>query len=312
MIQNILVTGGAGYIGSTLVPNLLSLGHKITVIDNFMYNQTSLAGIARHKNLELVFGDVRDESLMKPLIIKADVVIPLAAIVGAPACDKDPIMASSINKDSIIWLLKQLSKNQRVLMPTTNSAYGSGGENHHCDENSPLNPLSLYAKDKVVVEKSLMEFENATSFRLATVFGLSPRMRLDLLVNNFVFRAVTDGFVIIFEGHFKRNYIHVCDVSNAFQLALDNPQDFNGEIFNVGLSEANISKLDLCKKIQILVPNFTFIEAPLGKDPDQRNYIVSNKKIESKGFKPLVSLDRGLAELVKGLPMFKQKLFSNI
>ena len=312
MIQNILVTGGAGYIGSTLVPDLLNLGHKITVIDNFMYNQTSLAGIARHKNLELVFGDVRDESLMKPLITKTDVVIPLAAIVGAPACDKDPIMASSINKDSIIWLFKQLSKNQRVLMPTTNSAYGSGDENNHCDENSPLNPLSLYAKDKVIVEKSLMEFENATSFRLATVFGLSPRMRLDLLVNNFVLRAITDGFVIIFEGHFRRNYIHVCDVSNAFQLALDNPKDFNGEIFNVGLSEANISKLDLCKKIQILVPNFTFIEAPLGKDPDQRNYIVSNEKIESKGFKPLVSLDRGLAELVKGLPMFKQKLFSNI
>jgi nucleoside-diphosphate-sugar epimerase len=312
MIQNILVTGGAGYIGSTLVPDLLNLGHKITVIDNFMYNQTSLTGIARHKNLELVFGDVRDESLMKPLITKADVVIPLAAIVGAPACDKDPTTASSINKDSIIWLLKQLSKNQRVLMPTTNSAYGSGDENNHCDENSPLNPLSLYAKDKVIVEKSLMEFENATSFRLATVFGLSPRMRLDLLVNNFVFRAVTDGFVIIFEGHFRRNYIHVCDVSNAFQLALDNPKDFNGEIFNVGLSEANISKLDLCKKIQVLVPNFTFIEAPLGKDPDQRNYIVSNEKIESKGFKPLVSLDRGLAELVKGLPMFKQKLFSNI
>jgi nucleoside-diphosphate-sugar epimerase len=277
-----------------------------------MYHQTSLAGIARHKNLELVFGDARDESLMKPLVAKADVVIPLAAIVGGPACDKDPIMASSINKDSIIWLLKQLSKNQRVLMPTTNSAYGSGDENNHCDENSPLNPLSLYAKDKVIVEKSLMEFENATSFRLATVFGLSPRMRLDLLVNNFVFRAVTDGFVIIFEGHFRRNYIHVCDVSNAFQLALDNPKDFNGEIFNVGLSEANISKLDLCKKIQVLVPNFTFIEAPLGKDPDQRNYIVSNEKIESKGFKPLVSLDRGLAELVKGLPMFKQKLFSNI
>ncbi len=312
MIQNILVTGGAGYIGSTLVPDLLNLGHKITVIDNFMYNQTSLAGIARHKNLELVFGDVRNESLMKQLVTKADVVIPLAAIVGAPACDKDPIIASSINKDSIIWLLKQLSKNQRVIAPTTNSAYGSGDENNHCDENSPLNPLSLYAKDKVIVEKSLMEFENATSFRLATVFGLSPRMRLDLLVNNFVFRAVTDGFVIIFEGHFKRNYIHICDVSNAFQLALDNPQDFNGEIFNVGLSEANISKLDLCKKIQSLVPNFTFIEAPLGKDPDQRNYIVSNEKIESKGFKPLVSLNRGLAELVKGLPMFKQKLFSNI
>ncbi len=312
MIQRILLTGGAGYIGSILLPELLNLGHKVTVIDNFMYKQTSLAGIARHKNLELVFGDVRNETLMKSLTTKADVVIPLAAIVGAPACDLDPIVAKSINLDSILWLFNQLSPNQQVIMPTTNSAYGSGGENNFCDENSSLNPLSLYAKDKVLVEKELMSLPNATSFRLATVFGLSPRMRLDLLVNNFVYRAITDGFIVLSEGHFKRNYIHVLDVSAAFQLALKNPKDFTGQIFNVGLSDANISKIELCIEIQKELPNFTFFQAPLGKDPDQRNYIVSNEKIESRGFKPRVTLQQGISELCKGLPMFNQKLFSNI
>ena len=197
-------------------------------------------------------------------------------------------------------------------MPTTNSAYGSGDKDNFCDENSPLNPLSLYARDKVTVEKALMELPNATSFRLATVFGISPRMRLDLLVNNFTYRAVSDGFVIVFEGHFKRNYVHVLDVIQAFGLALDNEKDFNGEIFNVGLSEANISKIDLCREIQSIVPAFTYMEAALGKDPDQRNYIVSNQKIERLGFKPSVTLRSGLEELVKGLKMFNQKPFSNI
>lgn len=310
--MNILVTGGAGYIGSLLVPNLLSQGHSVTVIDNFIYRQTSLASSIRDEKLTLVFGDVRDESLMKAHLAKADVVIPLAAIVGAPACDSDPIAAQSINKDSILWLLKQLSPNQRIIMPTTNSAYGSGGKNNYCDENSPLNPLSLYARDKVTVEKALMELPNATSFRLATVFGISPRMRLDLLVNNFAYRAITDGFVIVFEGHFKRNYIHVLDVIQAFNLGLNNEKNFNGEIFNVGLSEANISKIDLCREIQSLIPTFTFLEAALGKDPDQRNYVVSNQKIENLGFKPSVSLRSGLEELIKGLKMFNHKPFTNL
>jgi nucleoside-diphosphate-sugar epimerase len=310
--MNILVTGGAGYIGSLLVPNLLSQGHFVTVIDNFMYRQTSLASSIRDEKLTLVFGDVRDEYLMMAHLAKADVIIPLAAIVGAPACDSDPIAAQSINKDSILWLLKQLSPNQRIIMPTTNSAYGSGDKNNHCDENSPLNPLSLYARDKVTVEKALMELPNSTSFRLATVFGVSPRMRLDLLVNNFAYRAMTDGFVIVFEGHFKRNYIHVLDVIQAFNLALNNEANFKGEIFNVGLSEANISKIDLCREIQSLIPTFTFLEAPLGKDPDQRNYVVSNEKIEQLGFNPKVSLKSGLQELVKGLEMFNHKPFTNI
>jgi nucleoside-diphosphate-sugar epimerase len=311
-LSNILVTGGAGYIGSTLVPDLLSKKHKVTVIDNFMYDQTSLATSVRDRNLEIIFGDVRDESLMKKLISKADIIIPLAAIVGAPACDKDPVTAQSINKDSILWLLKQLSKSQQIIMPTTNSAYGSGGKNNFCDENSPLNPLSLYARDKVVVEKSLLEHENSTSFRLATVFGISPRMRLDLLVNNFTLRAITDGFVIVFEGHFKRNYIHILDVVQAFNLAIEKKDQFKGEIFNVGLSQANISKIELCQEIKKIVPDFLFLEAPLGKDPDQRNYIVSNKKIEALGFSPGVSLQEGLNELVKGLKMFNHKPFTNV
>jgi nucleoside-diphosphate-sugar epimerase len=311
-LSNILVTGGAGYIGSTLVPDLLSKKHKVTVIDNFMYDQTSLATSIRDRNFEIIFGDVRDESLMKKLVSKADIVIPLAAIVGAPACDKDPVTAQSINKDSILWLLKQLSKSQQVIMPTTNSAYGSGDKNNFCDENSPLNPLSLYARDKVVVEKSLLEHENSTSFRLATVFGISPRMRLDLLVNNFTLRAITDGFVIIFEGHFKRNYIHILDVVQAFNLAIEKKEQFKGEIFNVGLSQANISKIELCQEIKTIVPSFLFLEAPLGKDPDQRNYIVSNKKIEALGFSPAVSLQEGLNELVKGLKIFNHKPFTNV
>ena len=260
----------------------------------------------------MIFGDVRDETLIKPLLKKADVVIPLAAIVGAPACDKDPIAASSINKNSVEMLLRNIGQEQQILMPTTNSAYGSGDKDNYCDENSPLNPLSLYAKDKVEIEKKLMQHPKATSFRLATVFGVSPRMRLDLLVNNFCYRALTDGFVVIFEGHFKRNYIHLVDVCNAFALALNEPNKFNGEIFNVGLSSANVSKLDLCEQIKKVLPNFVYLEAPLGKDPDQRNYIVSNKKIESLGFKPKNSLESGIKELVKFMRMFNHKLHSNI
>ena len=312
MTKRILVTGGAGYIGSVFVPELLSHGYHVTVIDNFMYRQPSLAGILSNPNLDLVYGDIRDFDLMKKLVSNADVIVPLAAIVGAPACARDPLTASSINKDATIWLIDQLSQDQQIIMPTTNSAYGSGGKDNFCDESSPLNPLSLYAKDKVVVENHLMERELATSFRLATVFGISPRMRLDLLVNNFVHRAMTDKFVILFEGHFKRNYVHVQDVSRAFAFAVEHPDKVVGEVFNFGLSEANISKQELCEAIQEILPEFTFLNAPLAKDPDQRNYIVSNAKIESRGMKAEVSLSQGIRELVKGLKMFEQYPFSNM
>lgn len=311
-MKNILVTGGAGYVGSVLVPVLLQNGHKVTVIDNFLYKQPSLASVVSNKNFSLVYGDVRDKELMSKHISGADIIIPLAAIVGAPACLKDPQMASSVNKDSMIWMFDKISSSQQILMPTTNSAYGSGDENNYCDEESKLNPLSLYAKDKVHVEKYLMEKENATSFRLATVFGISPRMRLDLLVNNFVQRALTDRFVILFEGHFKRNYVHVKDVVDAFVFGVNNLDKVKGQIFNFGLSEANISKQQLCERIKNQLPDFTFQDAPLAKDPDQRNYIVSNKKIEAIGMKAKVTLDDGISELIKGLGMFMSYPYTNL
>ncbi len=311
-MKNILVTGGAGYIGSVLVPVLLQNGHKVTVIDNFLYKQPSLASVVSNKDFSLVYGDVRDKELMSKYISSADIIIPLAAIVGAPACLKDPEMASSVNKDSMIWMFNKVSSSQQILMPTTNSAYGSGDENNYCDEASKLNPLSLYAKDKVYVEKYLMEKENATSFRLATVFGISPRMRLDLLVNNFVQRALIDRFVILFEGHFKRNYVHVKDVVDAFVFGVNNLDKVKGQIFNFGLSEANISKQQLCERIKNQLPDFTFQDAPLAKDPDQRNYIVSNKKIEAIGMKAKVTLDEGISELIKGLGMFTAYPYTNL
>ena len=311
-MKNILVTGGAGYIGSVLVPVLLQNGHKVTVIDNFLYKQPSLASVVSNKDFSLVYGDVRDKELMSKYISSADIIIPLAAIVGAPACLKDPEMASSVNKDSMIWMFNKVSSSQQILMPTTNSAYGSGDENNYCDEESKLNPLSLYAKDKVYVEKYLMEKENATSFRLATVFGISPRMRLDLLVNNFVQRALIDRFVILFEGHFKRNYVHVKDVVDAFVFGVNNLDKVKGQIFNFGLSEANISKQQLCERIKNQLPDFTFQDAPLAKDPDQRNYIVSNKKIEAIGMKAKVTLDEGISELIKGLGMFTAYPYTNL
>ena len=311
-MKNILVTGGAGYVGSVLVPALLQNGHKVTVIDNFLYKQPSLASVISNKDFSLVYGDVRDKELMAKYISHADIIIPLAAIVGAPACLKDPQMASSVNKDSMIWMFDKISISQQILMPTTNSAYGSGDENNYCDEESELKPLSLYAKDKVYVEKYLMEKENATSFRLATVFGISPRMRLDLLVNNFVQRALTDRFVILFEGHFKRNYVHVKDVVDAFVFGVNNLDKVKGQIFNFGLSEANISKQQLCERIKNQLPDFTFQDAPLAKDPDQRNYIVSNKKIEAIGMKAKVTLDEGISELIKGLGMFTSYPYTNL
>ena len=312
MKNEILITGGAGYIGSVLTTQLLKLDFKVTVYDNFLYNQSSLNHLCSNSNFNVVNGDVRDENKIKPLIKKADIIIPLAALVGAPICEYDPVGARTINHDSINFLLKNISKDQVILMPTTNSAYGSGDENNFCDENSELRPISQYAIDKVEVEQKLMQHQNSISFRLATVFGMSYRMRIDLLVNDFVLRALKDKFIVLFEGHFKRNYIHVKDVSNVFIHALNNYEKLKNQIFNVGLSSANLSKVDLCKTIKNHIPEFVFLEDSLQKDKDQRNYIVSNKKIEKTGFVPKYTIDDGIIELVKGYEMLKIKNFSNI
>lgn len=312
MSFNILVTGGAGYLGSTMVPDLLQSGHRVMVLDSFMYKQASLNHVCHHPNFSVVKGDIRIESVMAPLIRQADIVIPLAALVGAPMCSQDPVGATTVNHDAIILMLKLLSKQQMVLMPTTNSAYGTGDQNNFCTEDSPLNPISLYAKEKVGIEKELMQRENAISFRLATVFGMSPRMRIDLLVNDFTYRAVHDRFVILFESSFKRNYVHVRDVSRVFQHGIEHFDKLKGQIYNVGLSDANVSKRELCEHIQKQVPDFVFLDAPVGKDPDQRNYIVSNAKIEATGFKPTYSLDAGINDLVKGYTMIKNMRYGNV
>ncbi len=312
MGTNILVTGGAGYIGSILVPELLALGHKVTVLDSFLYGQNSLAQLCVDPNFSVVRGDVRMDRVVLPLIKKADIVIPLAALVGAPLCNQDPVGAMTTNRDAVLMMLKNLSREQRVLMPTTNSAYGTGDKNNYCDETSPLNPISQYAIEKVEVEKALMQHPNAVSFRLATVFGMSPRMRIDLLVNDFTYRAVYDRFVVLFEAHFKRNYVHIRDVSRVFQFGLANFEKMKGQIYNVGLSEANVSKKELCEVIKKHLPDFVFLEAPVGKDPDQRNYIVSNAKIEKVGFKTTHSLDFGIGELIKGYTMIKNTKYGNV
>lgn len=312
MSLNILVTGGAGYLGSVMVPELLKRGHKVTVLDTFMFGQNSLADVCYMDNFNVVRGDARDKNLLEQLTKDKDVVIPLAALVGAPLCNRDQIGTVTINRDAIATLSDVLSKEQRVLMPITNSGYGIGEDGVYCTEETPLRPISTYGKTKVEAEEIILQRENSISFRLATVFGMSPRMRLDLLVNDFVYRAVNDRFIVIFEGHFKRNYIHIRDVARAFIHGIDNFEKMRGEAYNVGLSDANLSKMELCEKIKEHIPNFTIMEAEIGKDPDQRNYIVSNEKIEATGFKPSFGLDSGIQELIKGYTIINNSKFSNV
>lgn len=312
MTLSILVTGGAGYLGSIMVPDLLDLGHKVTVLDSFLYKQNSLSHVCRNANFQVVNGDARLADTVAPLLAKTDVVIPLAALVGAPICDKNPIDAKSLNLDAQMMLLDRLSRDQRVLMPITNSGYGVGEKGKHCTEETPLRPVSLYGRHKVEVEGRALERENTISFRLATVFGMSPRMRIDLLVNDFVYRALHDRTVVLFESHFKRNYIHVRDVARVFAHGLANFDAMKGEPYNVGLSDANLSKRELCERIQSHIPEFVFMEAAIGEDPDKRDYIVSNDKVEASGFRPAHSLDDGIAELIKGYTMIRDSLYTNV
>lgn len=311
-MANVLITGGAGYIGSILTPYLLTVGHRVTVLDKFMYGQNSLALDCIDENFDVVKGDCRDVATLRPLVARADYIIPLAALVGTPLCASDPIAATSTNRDAIRTLSNLVSHDQRIIAPTTNSGYGIGEQHAYCTEETPLRPISLYGRDKAAVEDIMFERENAICLRLATVFGMSPRLRIDLLVNDFVHRAAVDRFVVLFEAHFKRNHIHVRDVARTFAHAMENFDAMKGRPYNVGLSDTNISKLELCQRIEAHVPGFQYPEAPVGTDPDQRDYIVSNARLEATGWTPTVSLDDGIRELIKGYRMIRNRVYGNV
>lgn len=307
--MRILVTGGAGFVGAVMVPRLLQAGHTVTVLDNFMYNQTSLLDCCHEKALQIVKGDTRDRLLLEKLLPEVDAVFPLACLTGAPICDQHPAEAEEIIIEALAHIIDMRKPGQMIIYPTTNSGYGVGEKGKHCTEDTPLNPISLYGRLKVRAEKMVLEAGDGVTLRLATAFGISPRMRLDLLVNDFTYKAVFEGQIELFEAHFMRNFVHVRDIAKAFMHTLDNFDKMKGEPYNVGLSTANLSKLGLCEEIKRQVPAFTFTESSSAKDPDQRDYIVSNEKIEATGFRPDVSLADGIAELIKGytiLPKVRQ------
>ena len=310
--QRLLVTGGAGYIGSILVSMLLSRGYTVTVLDSLVHGQYSLLDCCANPNFDFIKGDICDEGLMSELLPKYDIIIPLAAIVGSPACKINPTVTQLVNHDAHMKIVKKVSSSQKVIFPTTNSGYGIGEKDAYCTEESPLRPISEYGRTKVEVENAFLDKGNAITFRLATVFGISPRMRMDLLVNDFVYRACKDRFIILFEEHFRRNYIHIRDVANAFIFGLDNYEKMKGEPYNVGLSSANLTKKQLCEKIRQHVPEFFIHSSPIGEDPDKRDYIVSNEKIESLGWQPNYTLDMGIQELLKGYKILKPNRFANV
>lgn len=308
----VVVTGGAGYIGSVLVPMLLNEGCEVTVVDNFYFNQATLLDSCMNPKFHIIRGDVRNEELMKKVIDGADYLIPLAAMVGFPLCKADEVAAQTTNQDAVEMLLRIRKPKQRVIYPCTNSGYGVGEGDKYCTEDSPLNPISLYGVTKVNAEKAVLEAGDSLTFRFATVFGASPRMRIDLLVNDFVYRAVFDRTNVVFEGNFKRNYIHIRDAAGAFIHAMEHFDEMKGRPYNCGLSSANLSKLELCAKIKEHIPGFVYMEAPIGEDPDKRDYIVSNDRLEATGWKPRYTLDDGIEELMKVYTIIKNKTYSNI
>ena len=309
--KNILITGGAGYIGSSLATFLLSKNYNVTVIDTLKYSKISLSHLLINKNFKFVYGDVRNKKLLKKLIIENQIIIPLAALVGAPLCEKNKKLAKEINLKNIEFIVKNLSKKHQILYPTTNSGYGIGLKNKFCDENSPLNPISLYGRTKVDAEKIVHKFDNSICFRLATVFGVSYRMRSDLLVNNFVYRAIKFKKLDLFEPNFRRNFIHIHDVVRAFYFAIKNFKRLRGNIYNLGLSNANLSKLMLAKIIKKEIKNLKITLVKNRKDPDKRDYYVSNRKIEKKGFKPIVNLSDGVKELNQYFTYNKSEIKNN-
>lgn len=310
--MNILVTGGAGYLGSILCEQLLNKGYKVTVLDNLLYRQKSLFHLMANPNFEFIFGDARNKDTLSKNLKNVDLIIPLAAIVGAPACDRDPQLATSVNFEAIKLLNNLRSKDQKIIYPTTNSGYGTKSGDVFCTEETPLEPISLYGRTKTDAEAELLSSENTISLRLATVFGTSPRMRIDLLVNHFVYVALKDGYIVIFEKDFKRNYIHIRDVADCFLHCIDNFEKMKGRPYNLGLDEANLSKEELARKIKEYIPNFYIHFALIGSDPDKRNYIVSNQRLREAGFEAKHSVDKGIKELIKGYQMLHREEFKNV
>lgn len=312
MLNRVLITGGAGYVGSVLAEHLLDRGYAVTVVDNLMYRQSSMFHLCANPKFEFVFGDVRDENLIKGLVAKADVIVPLAAIVGAPACSRDPWLAQAVNFDAVKLINSLRSPSQLVVYPNTNSGYGTKSSDVHCTEDSPLEPISLYGVTKVRAEQMLLDFPNTITLRLATVFGASPRMRLDLLVNDFVYTALTQKTLVIFEKDFKRNFIHIRDVADCFIHSIEHSDRMTGRPYNAGLDAANISKGQLAYKIKDHIPDLYIHFSEVGSDPDKRNYIVSNERLRKAGFTAQRSLDEGITELIKGYRMMVHAPYRNI
>jgi len=312
MTQRILITGGAGYLGSILSEHLLDRGYRVTVLDNLMYGEQNLFHLCANPEFDFVYGDARDEALVSRLVAKADVIIPLAAIVGAPGCDRDPLMATSVNLDAIRMINRFRSPSQLVVYPTTNSGYGTKSGDLFCTEETPLEPISLYGRTKTDAEAEVLAAQNSITLRLATVFGMSPRMRMDLLVNHFVYAALTDRYLVIFEKDFKRNYVHIRDVADCFIHCIETAPAMVGRPYNVGLDDANLSKEELALKIGEHVPGFFIHCAEIGSDPDKRNYIVSNQRLREAGFEAKRSLDIGIRELIKGFAMLGRTPRKNI
>jgi nucleoside-diphosphate-sugar epimerase len=310
--MRIFVTGAAGYIGSVLVPRLLAEGHSVLALDSLIYQPTSLLACCHEEKFEFVRGDARDADLLRRCLAKADAVFPLACLTGAPLCSRDPVGARTIIVDAVQELLRLRGKGQPIVYPTTNSGYGIGAEDNFCTEETPLRPISLYGRLKAEIETRLLQEGGAVTLRLATVFGVSPRMRTDLLVNDFVFRAVRDRAIVLFEADFKRNYLHIRDAADALAYALENFPRMRDQAYNVGLSEANLSKRELCREIQKQIPGLSIIESAVGEDPDKRDYVVSNAKLEAAGFKARRSLHAGIAELVKACEMLPKHAFGNV
>ena len=307
--MKILITGGAGYLGSVIVGRMLQEGHSVIVLDKLLFNQTSLLQYTHHSEFKFIYGDVRNEKLLEKLCNLADVIIPLAAIVGFPACDAEPQLAKELNLIQIQNIIKfTKGKGKKILYPNTNSGYGIAEGQSECTEESPLNPISVYGSTKVEAERLLKEHTDAIIFRLATVFGVSPRMRTDLLVNDFTYKAITDKYIVVFEKNFKRNFIHIEDVANAFVFMLHNYDEHKGEVFNVGLSDSNLNKQQLLEKIKLQVPKFAIVYDDYYEDPDKRDYIVSNAKIEATGWKPTWSLDEGIEQLIEAYQMIVPRM----